>query len=163
MLNLPPQIKSVNVLVCDCGKILRRVEGLTQARLDARLQTHFKTPRHVQYVQRNIASPLGVEVPAEQPVEVPVEQHVVVPQNDKVNCPCGSVINPKSIFRHKKTKKHIEYLDNLPLVQLAQVITPQIIVPEVVTPQVVTPQVVVAEVVDMVANHEVVLAQVVEP
>jgi len=30
----------------------------------------------------------------------------------KINCDCGSIISPASIFSHKKSKRHINFIEN---------------------------------------------------
>ena len=32
-------------------------------------------------------------------------------QNEKIKCPCGSLLDAKSITRHNKTKKHMYYVE----------------------------------------------------
>lgn len=33
-------------------------------------------------------------------------------QNEKITCECGIIINKSSIYRHKKTKKHIKFMNS---------------------------------------------------
>ena len=43
-----------------------------------------------------------------------VKSRIKTGQYDKITCGCGSIINKCEMYRHKKSKKHINYLKSIP-------------------------------------------------